>query len=49
MSFCSAMALRTLSMRFSRRTPVWTRSTSTREWFCLSAVMCTNVPQYTGI
>src|SRR5271169_6261069 len=42
MSWYSAKAFRTLSRRFSMRTPVCTRSTSSFE----SSIMCTNVPQY---
>src|SRR5258706_1603959 len=44
MSWYSAKAFRTLSSRFSIRTPVCTRSTSSFG----SSVMCTNVSQYIG-
>src|SRR5580693_8537394 len=42
MSWYSAKPFRTLRRRFSMRTPVWTRSTSSFE----SSIMGTSVPQY---
>src|SRR5271169_5101192 len=44
MSWYSAKAFRTLSRRFSMRTPVWTRSTSSFR----SSIMCTIIPSYQG-
>src|SRR5947209_2617364 len=46
MSFSSAKALSTLSMRFSSRTPVCTRSTSVDGGDGLRSVIGTNVPWY---
>src|SRR6201996_892472 len=49
MSFCSATAFNTFKSRFSMRTPVCTRSTSTNSRSCFPAIRLVPMYQYTKI